>query len=159
MDELIKELTLLARAAREYLDKAANPLLPITGGENKPPSMLMVPPVEVPPKKARKTKVEIDLPPAAAVVPNGFADMTDEMSAKEVYTYVKLLLKRFGDVKPGATKPEGYFLAQKMLVEDFNAGAVKDLNHPQRLQFMVKVKDLVDKADKAVAESVAAVGV
>lgn len=162
MTDLIKALTRLANAGAEYLEKQSSPLLPLGVDPTKTASEAIraLPDAPAPTpaenKKARKPKAQADAPAPAAPAPAPLAEMTEEQSAKQVYDYAKALIQRYPKPVEDGTKdkdgqpfPEGYHMARKLLAGDFKVGKIADLVHAQRVQFIVKVRELVAKADSA----------
>lgn len=142
MTELIKELTLLARAARVYLESKTDdkqPTLPLIPGETAASE-------SKPRKRAAKAEAAPSpadiLPPSAPVT--ALPDMTEEQSGKAVYDVCAAFVQRFAKATP-----DGRTTALALLAEKFKAAAIKDLAHSQRLQFIQLLNDKIAAADKA----------
>lgn len=148
MDELIRQLTLLAITARQYYERELGqvPLnLPVDGKVKE----------EAPAKRTRKAKEEttaaVESAPTkeAEPVKAAVAEITEEESLTQALEVAKLLMKRFDKQIDG--KAEGYHKARKLLVEHFKAGKIGDLVHAQRLQFVTLAKAELEKAPAGVA--------
>lgn len=72
--------------------------------------------------------------------------MTGDESAIAAQEMAKACVARF--TKPGAEgKPEGFHLAFGLLRDHFKVARLADLIHPQRVEFIAKIKELIAAAD------------
>ena len=143
MNELMQALTRAATAVAVYYEKQAGvepgAVVPAAAAPERAP-------------RARKTKAETPAPETAAPAPVppaptvALPEMSEEQSAKAVYEVCGSFVQRFAKASP-----DGRAQALALLASDFKAAAIKDLNHSQRLQFIVKLQGLIAAADKVPA--------
>lgn len=146
MKELIEALTRAANAVADHYEGKA-PVDRRFTTEPAPEKQDSLP---------KKTRVKKEVAPEAPVADVGLdldaapaksakkGEMTEEESAKAVTDNAKLLVAKFN--KPGeAGKPEGFYMAKKLLVDDFKVGRLSDLSHEQRVEFVKQVKVLLTK--------------
>lgn len=133
---------------------AAHPELPFTPAAEpvkirKPRTPKEEKPAEaVAPVAAANPNDDILGPSVATAKPAPAAvEMTEDESAKAATARAKTLMQRFDKIPAGQVagqeKPEGYLIAKKIMVDDFKVARIADMVHAQRLQFIVKVDQIL----------------
>lgn len=148
MDELIKELTLLAREARAYLAKKgdrqlelplplpASAMPTVAGGY--PASLADAPAADIlPPVKKERKKREPKAEPAAAVEPAvPEADANTAQTADQVKDLIKAVVKHLARTTDPAARGEETARLQSILrAEPFGVKELKDLTVGQADEF------------------------
>lgn len=161
MTELLKALTSLANEAAEYLrQKNGAPTFSaaeIESAMDKTEKTEIEPtPVHAKrgrkPKAAKETVESVEAPEneslnsrdAAKILGEAkhLAELTPAESEKAAQDIPRMLMKKFD--KLVNEKPEGYWMARRILNEDFKVAKIADLTHVDRIRFIGIVKNLME---------------
>jgi len=105
-------------------------------------------------KRAAKTAPEAPAPaaeaPAAAPEKAEPTEKEQKKSAQDTTEIAKMLVAKFNKPMLPDNKPEGFHMAKKLLIDHFKVGRLSDLTHEQRLEFIVKVRAMIQAEPAAV---------